>query len=176
MNTSQTNPADQQQLNQMMAIATLQRRVKSGAGNFFWIAGLSVINSLLYTFGASISFVIGLGIAQFIDGFAGALAEDVKGGTAIIRGVGLVINIFIALIFVAFGFFAAKGNRAIYIVGMVLYGLDTLLMLIFSAWMGFLFHLLFLWFLFSGLQALSKLKKMTSQAAPIYEIPKTPGL
>ena len=55
---------------------------KGGANWFFWIAGLSVINSLIITFGGEMSFVIGLGITQFIDGISIALKENGSGAAA----------------------------------------------------------------------------------------------
>jgi hypothetical protein len=48
---------------------------------------------------------------------------------------------------------------------MTLYGLDALLMLAFADWIGFAFHLYFLWGLFSGLQALGQLQKLMPPSA-----------
>jgi hypothetical protein len=48
---------------------------------------------------------------------------------------------------------------------MILYGLDAILTLISPDFIGFGFHLFFLWFLFSGLQALEKLKDLLPGAA-----------
>jgi hypothetical protein len=43
---------------------------------------------------------------------------------------------------------------------MILYALDAALMLWVQDWMGVLFHLYFLWLLFSGLTAFNKLRAM----------------
>ncbi len=175
MNQSTPSPEEQQRLNAMMAVATLQRRVKSGASNFYWIAGMSVINSLIYIFGAGLTFVIGLGITQLIDGFAHGLAIRLPGNEILLRGFGLLIDILIAGVFVAFGYFAAKGHKVVFIVGMVLYGVDALLMLAFADWVGFLFHLFFLFLLFGGLQALNKLGTLAPQTVPDPAFPKSIG-
>jgi hypothetical protein len=43
---------------------------------------------------------------------------------------------------------------------MVLYGLDAVLMLFFKEWIGFAFHLYFLWSIWQGFQALGRLKAL----------------
>jgi hypothetical protein len=160
MNQAPPVSADQQRLNAMMAIATLQRRVKSGANNFYWIAALSVINSFVYIFGGGITFVVGLGLTQIVDGLASGVAGGVPGAAALIRAVGIVINVGIAGVFAFFGFMAGRNRRWAFLVGMLLYALDTVLVLVFKDYLGFLFHLFFLFLLFGGLSALGKLRKV----------------
>ena len=45
----------------------VQGQFKSGADWFFWIAGLSIINSIILLAGGQWSFIVGLGITQIID-------------------------------------------------------------------------------------------------------------
>src|SRR5690349_15552832 len=52
------------------ATAVSERKIKSGAGWFYWIAGLSLINSVIAATGAGWAFIVGLGVTQFIDAFA----------------------------------------------------------------------------------------------------------
>lgn len=144
------------------AIAELTRKMKSGASNFYWIAALSVINSLILEFGGNSYFVVGLASTLIVDGIFVELANQLDGGI-VVKLIGLAISIFIAAIFVFFGFFANKGKRWAFIVGMVLYGLDSLLMLAFQEWMGLLFHGFFLFGLFGGIRALGELEKMMPQ-------------
>lgn len=49
----------------------LETRLNSGAGWFYWIAGLSLLNSIIMLSGSDLYFVIGLGITQIIDVFIG---------------------------------------------------------------------------------------------------------
>jgi hypothetical protein len=171
MNQNVPNSADQGQLNAMMAVANLQRQVKNGANNFYWIAGLSVINSLIYIFGGGITFVVGLGISQIVDGFASGAASSFPGGAVILKGIGLIINLCIAGIFVGFRIYAAKGQRWAFITGMILYALDAILVIAFGDFFGFAFHLLFLWLLFTGLRALGKLSKVVPQTVSDISFP-----
>jgi hypothetical protein len=163
MNQNLPTAGDQQQLTHMMMVANLQRQVKNGASNFFWIAGLSLINSLIQRFGGGITFVVGLGVAQFVDGFSYAAAKNFPNATFAINSIGLLINLGFAGMFVIFGIFAAKGRRWAFITGMVLYALDAVLVLAFKDFFGFAFHLFFLWLLFNGFRALQKLGKTVPQ-------------
>jgi hypothetical protein len=42
-------------------------RVVNGAKWFYWIAGLSLVNSLVVVFGGNFHFVLGLGITSVVD-------------------------------------------------------------------------------------------------------------
>ncbi len=160
MNENIPNIQGSQELNAIMALANLQKRVKNGASNFYWIAALSVINSLGAVFNLGVNFVIGLGVTQVVDAIAMMIAEGLPEYAAIIRTLGVVLSFGISAIFVAFGHFAAKGHRWAFITGMVFYTLDALLMFAVQDWFGFGFHLFLLWGLFGGLQALKKLQSI----------------
>ena len=148
--------------NQAIAIATLTRRMAGGAANFFWIAGLSVINSVLAFVGSNTRFVIGLGFTQFIDAVAHLVGRDVPQANTILTVVAFLIDLVIVGLFAFFGYFSRKGHRWAFITGMILYALDAMLMFVFQDWLAFGFHLFFLFGLFGGLRALNQLKKMTA--------------
>ena len=146
------------------AVAELTRRMKSGANNFYWIAALSVINSLVLGFGGSSYFVVGLASTLIVDSVFVEIANS-AGGSLVVKLIGLAISVCIAGIFALFGLFANRGKSWAFIVGMVLYVLDTLLMLAFQEWMGLIFHGFFLFGLFGGLRALNELNKLTPPKA-----------
>ena len=137
-------------------VADLNRRMKSGANNFYWIAALSVINSLLLQFGGDIYFVVGLAGTLFVD----VIFSEIAGGALVIKIIGVVISALVASVFALFGYFANSGKRWAFLVGIAFYIIDSILMLAFQEWMGLLFHALFLFGLFSGLNALNKLQKL----------------
>jgi hypothetical protein len=117
-----------------------------------------VINSGILLFGGGISFLFGLAITQFIDGFSFAMKSDVAPGQAqMVTYVALAINLLIAGFFAACGYYARKGKFAIYIMGIGLYALDGLLSLVFEDFSGALFHGVALVYLISGLLAMRKL-------------------
>lgn len=174
---AQTPPSDRAlELQRIQAaIAELTRRMKSGANNFYWIAALSVINSLVLEFGGSSYFVVGLASTLIVDSIFVGLAGEMPNAGIVIKLIGLAISIFIAAIFVFFGFFAGKGKRWAFIVGMVLYGLDSLLMLAFGEWLGLIFHGFFLFGLFGGIRALGQLQKLAPQQPRQTDFPQNIG-
>jgi hypothetical protein len=129
----------------------LERRVRSAARWFFWIAGLSLVNTFSASSSGGVVFVIGLGVTQLIDGFARQLSQN---GTAI----ALAINVIAAGLFVALGLFAWKRHSWSFIVGMVLYALDALIFLIAGMWLGLAFHVFVIFWMYQGLRANMQLK------------------
>ncbi len=142
------------------AIADLVRRMKGGANNFYWVAALSVINSAMLQFGGGMYFVVGLAGTLFVDSIFVGLAEVMQESALVVKIVGLVVSAIVAGIFALFGVFANRGMKWAFIVGMIFYAIDTLLMLVFQEWMGLLFHIFFLFGLFGGLSALNKLQQL----------------
>jgi hypothetical protein len=151
-------------------IALVEEKVKTeslfkgGAANFYWIAGLSIINSFILLVGGNWSFFIGLGITQLIDSIARTVAQDVGGNAAtIIQIVAFIIDIFIASIFIVFGIFARKQQKWAFIVGMVLYTLDGLIFLIVPYFLAIGFHLFILYGLYIGLKSIKKYNEVQQQ-------------
>jgi len=166
--TSPTNPPGMQQYSRMSEIARLLRRVKLGANNYYWIAGLSVINSLIAIFGNDTRFVIGLAITQVIDALASIMSEGTTGNLrASILTLGFILDMVIAGMFVLFGIFASRGKRWAFWTGVVLYAVDTLLLLAVMDIFGIAFHIYLLWGVVSGLVALHKLDKIYKAESPL---------
>lgn len=156
-------PDGSSQMNREAAAAELTRRMKNGANNFYWIAALSVINSILSVTGSSTYFVIGLAVTLIMDGLTTSFSQSVPEASTVIRIVGLILSIMVSAIFALFGYFASRGKRWAFLVGMILYGLDGLIMLAFADWIGVLFHAFFLWGLFNGFRTLGQLQQLSPQ-------------
>ncbi len=139
----------------------------NGVSWYFFVAGLSVVNSLLVLFGADWSFIFGLGITQIFDGIAVAIAGEMGAGAGIwiVRGIVFVFNLAIAGFFVLFGWLSKKGYGAAFLIGIVLYVLDGLLFLVFRDWMGLAFHALAVFLMVRGYLALRKLRALQLQGA-----------
>jgi hypothetical protein len=131
--------------------AALQKAVANGASWFFWIAGLSVLNTILTLAGVEWSLVLGLGTTQIADGLAVAI-----GGAAF--AVPIVVNLVVVGLFVLFGVYARKGRYWAFVVGMVLYGLDALIFVPFGDWLPVGFHAFALVMIALGVNALRKLR------------------
>lgn len=129
---------------------TMAAQLKSGASWFYWIAGLSVINSVIALFGTGWGFILGLGITQIFDAF-GQKFENA--GKAVV----LFLDLIVAGVFVLFGVLAHKRHTWAFVVGMVLYALDGLIFLLVQDWLGLGFHAFVLFCLFRGFQACREL-------------------
>jgi len=147
----------------------LAHRMKSGANWFFWIAALSMITSILSISGASWRFFLSLGITQFIDGFAVGLSSTV--GTAGLV-IGIVLDIFITAIFAGLGVLAGRKQLWAFVLGMVLFALDALLLLFFFDVIAILFHGLAIFYIFRGFQAAREL--VTLERADALQPPAPP--
>jgi hypothetical protein len=107
----------------------LERQIKTGADWFFWIAGLSLINTVMHVTGAGFRFYFGLGFTQVTDEFV------TKGGS-IGSTLGMALSVLIAGSFILFGVFARKRQTWGFIAGLVLYGLDGVLLILLSLLAG----------------------------------------
>ncbi|HEY3344436.1 MAG TPA: hypothetical protein VGJ97_05895 [Anaerolineaceae bacterium] len=149
--------ADAQQLAIIQRKLMLDSRIRTGIGWFFWIAGLSLVNTAAYLLGIKFNFVIGLGLTQVIDGLITGILRQIGSGSEILRVLGVFLDIAIAAVFVLFGYFGRKHYRWVVIVGMVLYLFDAILMLVFRDIVAAGFHLLALWGLWGGWKAIGEL-------------------
>jgi|SRR6185295_17502166 len=131
-------------------IADLTRRSQIGANWFFWIAGLSFINSVIVLMDGRWSFLAGLGITQFIDGMAKALSPKL-GGAAVVFA--LLMDLAAAGVIILFGLMARQKHNWAFVLGMILYGLDGLLFLLVGDWLSLAFHGYALYCIFRGLSA-----------------------
>src|SRR5690348_6592626 len=98
----------------------LERRVHAGANWFFWIAGLSMVNSLLVLAKVDLAFTLGLWMTQVLDYWG----LDAGGG----RQMALVGDLVILATVLALGAFARQGRGWAFVFGLALYALDGLLL------------------------------------------------
>jgi hypothetical protein len=138
----------------------LQAAARSGANWFFWIAGLSAVNTAIHLSGSDTSFIVGLGVSQILD-----LIGRETGPTG--AAVSLILNALVLGIFVLFGVFARKRNTWAFVLGMGLYALDALIYVLGGDWLGVGFHGLVLFFLWGGFNAHRKLQAREAAPAPV---------
>lgn len=168
-----TNQPGAQQMLLAKKLLMLDNRVKSGTGAFFWIAGLSVINTISFLAGSDTTFVIGLGLTQFIDGltqFIDGLAQGMAEGVgspsgSIITTFAILLDIAVAGIFVLLGIFGRKRHANVVLLGMVLYFMDALIFVWVQDWFAILFHGFMLLSLWNGYRAIGELQKLEGDVA-----------
>ncbi len=123
---------------------------------FKWIGGLSLLNTVLVLTKANVMMLGGLGVTLVVDFLF------LNSGPQI-QPIGWGINITIALMFFALAKFCGKGHRAAFMVGMLLYTLDTALFVLFSDWLNVAFHGYFLYLLYRGFKASGIIKQAIAE-------------
>jgi hypothetical protein len=163
---SPSTTVDSAQLDLFQRIIGLDTKIRSGINWFFWIGGLSLINTFGNMLGSDFVFFIGLGMTQFVAGFMAALARELPKAGNLIWVIGFAISAGIAGVFSLFGVFGRKHYRTPVIIGMVLYTLDAVLLLLFEDILSCGFHVLALIGIWNGLKAMAELEKLKEVASP----------
>jgi hypothetical protein len=136
-----------------------EQAMKGAASWFTWIGGLSVLNSALTSSGKEFSFTFGLGVSQIGDAF---MAND----SPALDTLGFFISFGFAGLFILFGWLARHWEPA-FLIGVVIYGLDSILFLVAQDWVGFGFHLFALVLIISGYRAYRQLRGSTLPVAAV---------
>lgn len=143
------------------------KQVKNGANWFYWIAGLSIVNTFLTHFGSNIQFVLGLALTQIVDAVAAQAFPGVKWFS-------LVFGAILAGTLVFFGFKAGQAFVWAFLGGLAVFLLDCALfawiILKFGAFdqgvvFGIVFRIVALVAIFGGLGAAREFRKLKAQYA-----------
>lgn len=140
-------------------VLELRAKARRGTQWFYWIAGLSLVNTLALLFKGNFSFLAGLGVTQIVD----AVSNQMLGSAGPYVSVGVAV--LAAAVLCAFGYFSARGSRAALITGMVLYALDGGLFLYFGDYLPAAFHGFVLFQLWQGWQAWQQIAKLRAESA-----------
>src|SRR5437773_10090698 len=160
----ETGPVeDRSTASEMLA---LHMQGRKGANWFYWVAGLSLVNSAVILGGGSIFFVIGLGVTLMADSLAAAISQHHPEAVWIVKGVALAFDVFVAAVLVGFGWLSARRYLALFGVGMALYLVDGLIFLLFQDWLSVAFHGYALFWMWSGFQAFRKLRVLELTQEP----------
>lgn len=148
---------------QEMVQGDLTARLRSVASWFYWVAGLSLVNTLAVMMGVELTFSLGLGITQIIDAVAlnfRTMSDTVNVpfsvGELVVWGVDFLI----------LGFFVFLGVRlsrhraawALWL-GIILYGLDSLFFFMGFNWIALALHGFVLYKLTRGFGILQELEQ-----------------
>jgi len=137
---------------------------------FIWIAGLSVVNSLITTFmpASHWGFFFGLGVTQIVDAVTSGTPAHI---------IGLIVDLVIAGVWVLFGLQAQKAKSWAFMTGMIFYVIDALILLPFGDWLGAAVHAYALFRIFPGFLASREYASLmkASVAGPYYSAPQ-PGV
>jgi hypothetical protein len=122
----------------------LDNRVRSGADQFYIIAGLAVLSSIIYAVNPAIYLPLGLAATQLLTDIARGQALDMR-----VFG-GLAALVFLG-IFVLSAYYARKGELWAFILGGAVYLVDAVLLLLLGDWFAAAVHGFFLYYIVRGL-------------------------
>jgi hypothetical protein len=142
----------------------LEARFKSGATWFYWIAALSVINSIVILTGRDWAFIVGLGVTQIIDAIGLAAAESIGASGKVVA---FLLDLVPVGVFALFGYFAGRRHGWAFLTGSILYACDGLIFLLVGDWLSLGFHAFALLGIYSGWKACREISA-SAEAAPAW--------
>jgi hypothetical protein len=145
-----------------MENADLAAKYRSGANWFFWIAGLTIVTSIMTFTGADWRFLISLGTTQVIDALANVMSAELGGAPKIVA---LILDLVLTGVFVVFGVLANKKFLWAYILGMAIFVIDGFVSLLVQDWVGVIAHVVVLIFMVPGFMAGRKLVEIEQMMA-----------
>ena len=127
-----------------VSVADAERAVRRAGSWFFWVAALSVVNSVAAATNMSFRMLLGLGITQVLDVLFPA------GQSVQLMLLALVLGFFVLA-----GYFATRRfSLPWYLAGMIVYGADALLCMWIADWAAVAFHAFVLYMLWGGFTVL----------------------
>ena len=142
--------------------AELTQKYKNGANWFYWIAGLTIVTSLIAFGGGGWRFLISLGTTQIIDALAEGLAAELGGAAKVVA---LVLDLIVTGTFVVFGVLAGKKLLWAYGLGLVVFALDGLVTLVIQDWIGLIAHVVVIVLMVPGFLAGRELVDLEARMA-----------
>ena len=144
---SMTESVEQQQL---------ERRRRIGARWFYWVAGVSLVNTVVALTGQHWRFIVGLGTTQVANGLA---ARPGHGWAPAI-----LLDLLLIGGFVFLGYLALQRQHWAFPVGIGVYALDGLIFVAARHWVGLAFHVFVLIMICKGFQAARQLDRSSTHA------------
>ena len=134
----------------------LERRRRIGARWFYWVAGVSLVNTVVALAGQHWRFIVGLGATQVANGLAARTGHG--------WAPAILLDLLLIGGFVLLGYLALQGQRWAFPVGIGLYALDGLIFLVARHWVGLAFHVFVLIMICKGFQAARQLDRSSPHA------------
>jgi hypothetical protein len=132
---------------------------KSAAGWFWWIGGLSVVNSLTTLSGNQFTFTFGLGISQIGDVW-------LAGESGILWALGFLLSFGSSGLFLLLAWLARHTTAALPL-GVGFYAADALIFLLAQDWLGLGFHAFALLLIVNGWRASKRALAALPPPAPV---------
>ncbi len=131
-------------------VEALEKRIKGCGSWFYWIAALTFLNSVSAFFGSEWGFYLGVSALQALD-------YAVQAAPTVVRAIVVSVDLSVAAGIAFLGYLAMRRQAWPFLLGVILYGLDTLLnvfaLLVGGSVIGLALHGWALFSLFLGFKA-----------------------
>jgi len=130
--------------------------IKNSSSWFLWIAILSSCNIIAFIFHQNLHFIAGLGINYAILG----IMDGIRRASGInLMPLGFFLTFVFSGLFLWIWTKSKKENQKIFLTGLIIYGIDTILFIYSKEWFSVAFHIFVFWLLFVGYRTLLTKKK-----------------
>ena len=137
----------------------LEEQRNKGASWFYWIVGLTVINTIIVQSGIDFAFSLGAAATLFAYGMATAVH------TTTAHVVALGFDVLVIAFYAMCGVMGSRGATWAFVLGLVFFTLDSLLSLIGLQIIGILIHGYALFCIFNGMMACVNLNRLKREKA-----------
>ncbi len=142
------------------AMVALKQAGNIGANWFYWIAGLSLVNTTMVHGGGDLHFIVGLSVTAIVDGIAKGVGQQRPDLANVAMGIAVVFSVCVAAVVFLFGWFSRKRLLWVFGIGMGLYLLDGLNYLLFEDYLSAAFHGYALWAMSRGFKAYRQMAQL----------------
>lgn len=133
-------------------IASGQNRLISGGASWFLLIGIiSMLNIMFFATKQDVQFILGLGINYIILGVADGIKQSL--GLNLFP-IAYVLTFLISTVFLFIWKKSKSESKTVYLIGLILYGLDSLIFVFSKEWWNLGFHIFAFLLLASGYNAL----------------------
>lgn len=139
--------------------ADFKGALSRAASWFLWIAGCSLVNTIILITGSKWMFLAGLGLTYVV----GAIGNQAGHAGQVLA---IAVSASGAAMFLATGMLARKGSKKAFLAGMIVYGADALVLLMLNAWLLIAFHAYVLWRLWQGYSTCSEAHAFEQASKP----------
>lgn len=175
-NSAPTQTVSPQQDTIQAQLQGLQQRGLNGANWFYWIAGLSLINSVILLSGNDRHFVVGLGVTLVADVIAKVASEHNPEVATLLKAIAFGFDLVVIFGVVLVGWLARKRYQVVFALGMILYLLDGMIYVLVGDWMSVGFHAFVLFCLWSGFASFRQLSALERElVTPSFAGPQIPA-
>jgi len=136
-----------------------KRLILGGTSWFLWIGILSALNLIALIIHQNLQFIAGLGINYLILG----MMEGIRRVTGVnLMLLGYTLTFLVSGLFIFIWKKSKQENKSIYLTGLIIYGLDTIIFVFTKEWFSLGFHVFALLMLGNGYNALIAKKRETN--------------